>query len=229
MTIAQNLTQVNEQISTACARAGVDPAAVRLIAVSKTVGADAVREAYEAGQRMFGENRVQEFTQKAEALPGDIEWNLIGRLQTNKVKYIMEKNVFLLHSLDRMSLAEELRRQCEKHGRDIDVLVQANLSLEETKAGVMEGELPAFLDAVRGMGRLRVKGLMTIGPMTADEGRVRAVFAKAKQLYDRMAAEDKAVEYLSMGMSGDYAWAIAEGSNMVRVGTAVFGARDYTV
>ncbi len=228
MSIRENIERVRSQIEDCCAKAGIDPAAVRLVGVSKTVDAAAVQEAYDAGLLMFGENRVQEFLKKSEKLPRDIKWNLIGQLQTNKVKYIINQSIFLLHSLDRIALAEELQRQCEKNDTRIDALIQMNLSREETKAGLYEEDLNAFLDATVAFDRVRLRGMMTIGPNTEDETAIRRVFARAKAIYDCLVPQFSGFDYLSMGMSHDFLPAIQEGSNMVRVGTAVFGARDYT-
>lgn len=227
MSIKGNIEKVREKIEEYCNAAGVDAGAVELIGVSKTVGADKVEEAYRAGLRMFGENRVQEFLEKSEILEKDVKWNLIGRLQTNKVKYIMEYNVFLVHSLDRLSLAHELQKQGEKKEIITNALVQFNLSGEDTKSGLPEEEADAFMEQVLKMGRICIKGMMTIGPNTDDEKEIRRVFARAKALFDRLRAEYEGFEYLSMGMSQDFGLAILEGSNMVRVGTAIFGERNY--
>ncbi len=225
--IAENVQRVLEDIEHSCARAGVPRESVELVAVSKTVGAEKICEAYEAGLRMFGENKVQEFVHKSEELPQDVRWNIIGQLQTNKVKYIIDRKIYLLHSLDRESLAEKLQSHCESRGALVDVLVQLNLSKEETKAGVYADDVDAFIDMLQKKDRLRIKGIMTIGPNTDDESRVRSVFAQAKAIYDRLAGQIDGIEHLSMGMSQDYEAAILEGSNMVRIGTAVFGRRDY--
>lgn len=225
--IAENVQRVLEDIDKSCARAGVPAGSVELVAVSKTVDAEKVQEAYNAGLRMFGENKVQEFVHKSEQLPDDVKWNIIGQLQTNKVKYIIDRKIYLLHSLDRESLAEKLQSHCEIHGALVDVLVQLNLSKEETKAGIYADDVDAFVDVLQKKDRLRIKGIMTIGPNTDDETRVRKVFAQAKEIYDRLAGQIGGMEYLSMGMSQDYEAAILEGSNMVRIGTAIFGHRDY--
>jgi len=225
VSIARNIEEVYEQIGNYCHKAGIDPSGVELVAVSKTVGGDKVQEAYDAGMRMFGENRVQEFVAKSAALPGDIKWNLIGQLQTNKVKYIINQGVYLLHSLDRMALAEALEKQCEKCGTHIDALIQVNLTKENTKSGLYEEELDGFLEDISHMERLRIKGIMTIGPTFGGESETRGVFARAKRLFDRLKNDIPGAEYLSMGMTGDFGWAILEGSNMVRVGTAIFGER----
>lgn len=228
MNLEQNISDVEEKIEKYCLKAGVKRDYVKLIAVSKTVGWEVVKEAYGDGLRAFGENRVQEYLDKSKKLPDDIEWNIIGQLQRNKVKYIINNNIFLLHSLDRLSLAEELQAQCLKHDKYIDALVQLNLTGEETKSGLPESELNGFLDAIAPLNRVRVKGIMTIGPTFGDEAEIRADFALAKRIFDRLKDSMPNIQYLSMGMTGDFGWAILEGSNMIRVGTAIFGHRDYS-
>ncbi|HBU11884.1 MAG TPA: YggS family pyridoxal phosphate-dependent enzyme [Clostridiales bacterium] len=224
--MAENIARIREEIEAYSIKAGVFAQGIELVAVSKTIGAERVKEAYDAGQRMFGENRVQEYVEKSGKLPQDAKWNLIGQLQTNKVKYIMENNAFLVHSLDRLSLAEELQKQGEKKNRTTDVLVQLNIAEEQTKSGLLMGEVDAFFEKVTRMDRIRLKGIMTIGPNVSDEPAIRRVFARAKQVYDRLRREVKTFSYLSMGMSHDFGLAILEGSNMVRVGTAIFGKRE---
>ncbi len=223
-----NIEKVLGEISEYCGKAGVPDGSVHLVAVSKTVDAGKIREAYDAGLRMFGENKVQEFVKKSEELPKEIKWNLIGQLQTNKVKYIINKGVFLLHSLDRLSLAQAIQKQCDREGASLDALIQLNLTHEETKAGLDETELDSFLEELEKLDKIRVRGIMTIGPTFGDEKEIRTVFARAKRIYDDIGRQLPDIQYLSMGMSHDFGWAILEGSNMVRVGTAVFGERDYT-
>ena len=225
--IKDNIEEVLLNIEKYAAQAGVDPKGITLVAVSKTKPASAVLEAYDAGIRMFGENRVQEFLEKKELLPNDIKWNIIGRLQTNKVKYIMN-HIWLLHSLDRISLAEELQSQCLKQGCTMNALLQVNVAREDTKAGFDIEELEPAIDVILKMDRIRIQGLMTIAPNTNDSGLLRTVFAQTKKIFDKLAAEkydNITMKYLSMGMSGDYGDAIREGANMVRVGSAVFGDR----
>lgn len=226
-TIEKNIREVRERVARCAAQAGKKPEDITLVCVSKTKPKEAILEAYDAGIRQFGENRVQEFLEKYDELPGDIKWNLIGQLQTNKVKYIIDKGLFLLHSLDRKSLADELLKQCKKNAVTIDALVQVNIAKEDTKSGVYEEDLEAFLEGLLGQSHIRLKGLMTIAPFSPDESYVRGIFAKTKALYDKYAPVAGSFEYLSMGMSGDFEWAILEGSNMVRVGTSIFGNRVY--
>lgn len=229
MSVAENLQRVREQIENSCAKAGVPAGSVTLVAVSKTVGVEAIREAYDAGQRDFGENRVQEYVEKAAQLPADIRWNLIGHLQTNKVKFIIGPDIFLLQSVDRLELAKDLEKYCARRDTRLRILVQVNLSREETKSGVLKENLAEFIGEVAALAHLDLRGLMTIGPHTDNEKAIRSVFAEAKVLFDRLASQIPGFEYLSMGMSDDFGLAILEGSNMVRVGTSIFGMRNYSV
>jgi len=228
MTIAENLTLVRNKIAAARARSGHAAPAVKLLAVSKTHPIEKIAEAYAAGQRCFGENRVQELTLKIAALP-ELEWHLIGHLQTNKVKYIIGKTA-LIHSLDSLDLAIEL----EKRGAALDVvsrvLVQLNIAEEDTKSGLHTEELADFLDALSACPHVRAAGLMTIGPFTGDREEIRRVFAELRRLRDREREKGRPycrLEELSMGMSGDYEIAVEEGSSIVRVGSDIFGARIY--
>jgi len=227
MGIAENIKRLEESIGEYARKAGVARKEIHVIAVSKTHSAQAVQQAYNAGYRAFGENKVQEYLQKAPELPQDICWNFIGRLQTNKVKYIIDGNIALLHSLDRLSLLEELSRQCDRAGTQLDALVQLNIAKEETKAGLDPAEMEGFLSEAAKHPRIHIKGLMTIGPNVTDEGRIRKVFAQAKQIFDHYAAQLDGFEHLSMGMTHDYGLAILEGSNMLRIGSAIFGERNY--
>lgn len=227
MDVAQNIQKLEQSIAGYAQKAGVLRETITVIAVSKTKPAEAVAQAYEAGYRAFGENKVQEMLEKMEELPQDIDWNYIGVLQTNKVKYIIDKGIFLIHSLDRESLAGELQRQCVKKDKTVDVLVQLNISKEDTKSGVYLEELDAFMDKVAELSNIRVKGFMTIGPFTEDEVEIRNVFAQAKKEFDRFATQIEGFQYLSMGMTNDYGYAILEGANMLRIGSAIFGNRIY--
>jgi len=227
VSIRQNIESVLEKIAVYCRKAGVPEGSVDLVAVSKTVTADKIKEAYDAGLRMFGENRVSEFVQKSGNLPEEIKWNLIGQLQTNKVKYIIDKSIYLLHSLDRVSLAKKLQTQCEKRDTEVNALIQLKLTREETKSGVDEDKMDDFLEELEAFDRIKVKGIMTMGPAFGEEKEIRDVFAKARNIFDKISSRLTGMEHLSMGMSQDYGWAILEGSNMVRIGTAVFGDRHY--
>lgn len=227
MGLSNNIAAVREKIDASAAKAGVSGEEICLIAVSKTVDAAAVKEAYNAGLRNFGENRVQEFLKKSEVLPEDIHWNLIGQLQTNKVKYIINNGVALLHSLDRLALAQELQKECVKKDTSIDVLMQVNIAQEKSKSGLYMEEVEPFLEQLFVLDRVHLKGIMTIAPYTDDRYYLRKIFAQARELFDSKKKHYPGFEYLSMGMSNDYEDAILEGANMVRVGTAIFGSRVY--
>ena len=227
MGLSENIAIVQEKIACAAEKAGRSAEDITLIAVSKTVDAEMVKAAYDYGLRSFGENRVQEFLRKKEILPEDIQWNLIGQLQTNKVKYIIDNGVALLHSLDRPALASELRKECIKKDASIDVLVEVNFAKEESKSGLYPEEVDSFLEQLADCRRIHLSGFMTVAPYTDDRVYLRKLFAQARALYDKKKKEFPEIRYLSMGMSNDYEDAILEGSNMVRVGTAIFGHRIY--
>ncbi|QKT08391.1 YggS family pyridoxal phosphate-dependent enzyme [Gordonia sp. X0973] len=223
-----NLAAVRNRIDEAARAAGRDPAEVRLLPVSKTVEADRLRNAVEAGCDWFGENKVQEAKRKhADLDDTGVKWAVIGHLQTNKAKDVAAiADEF--QALDSLRLAEALDRRLQLLGRGLDVYVQVNTSGEESKFGLAPDDLPEFLRAVTAFETLRVRGLMTLAALSADEKRVRGCFALLRELRDRAREDDPALigpGELSMGMSGDYALAIAEGSTCVRVGQAIFGAR----
>jgi pyridoxal phosphate enzyme (YggS family) len=202
----------------------------RLIAVSKTHPPEVVREAYDAGQRIFGENKVQEMASKYEVLPKDIQWHLIGHLQTNKVKYIAPW-VSLIHSVDSPRLAEEIDKQGKKAGRVIPCLLQVHIAREETKFGFDRTELMDFLSgpSPASFTGMSIDGLMGMATLTDNEGQVRSEFRGLRTLFEEIGKMDLPpsvrMKELSMGMSGDYKIAIGEGSTMVRIGTAIFGKR----
>lgn len=214
------------RIARAAEAAGRDAAEVRLLAVSKTWPADSVREAAAAGQRAFGENYVQEGAEKVDALAGlGLEWHFIGPLQSNKTRLVANRFVWV-HSIDRLKIAERLSAQRDAHLPPLEVCIQVNVSGEASKSGVAPGELPALARAVAGLPRLRLRGLMAIPEPTSDVALQRARFATLRQLRDQLNADGLALDTLSMGMSDDLEAAIAEGSTMVRVGTAIFGSRS---
>ena len=226
--IHDNCNRISERMKAAAHKAGRNPAEIKLIAVSKTVDLPRIRKALEWGITDFGENRVQELCDKADILDVDCNWHLIGHLQTNKVKYIVEK-VSMIHSLDRLELAHEIRKKAEKSGKVIETLVQVNIAAEDTKFGLSPEETLGFIKKVAQMGNIRVKGLMTIAPMAENPEDVRWVFAGLRKLLIDIRKENIDnidMDYLSMGMSHDFEVAIEEGSNMVRIGTAIFGKRD---
>ncbi len=213
------------RIAAAAAAAGRDAAGVRLLAVSKTWPADSVREAAAAGQRAFGENYVQEGVAKVEALAGlGLEWHFIGPLQSNKTRLVANHFAWV-HSIDRLKIAERLSEQRDVHLPPLEVCIQVNVSGEASKGGVAPADAEALAMAVAALPRLRLRGLMAIPEPTADVALQRARFASLRALRDRLNAAGLALDTLSMGMSDDLEAAIAEGATMVRVGTAIFGAR----
>lgn len=233
MSIQESIAKVQQQIEQACHTAfsnkGRDKEQVTLIAVSKTKPVWALQEAYDAGMRHFGENKVQEIMDKYDQLPQDIHWHLIGHLQTNKVKYIVDK-VYMIHSLDSYHLAETIEKECAKKDCIMQVLVQVNVSMEDTKFGVSMEETEGLIRQIAQFPHLRVRGLMTVAPFVDDSEKNRPVFSKLYKLFldiKEKNIDNVTMNVLSMGMSGDFPVAVQEGATMVRVGTSIFGARDY--
>ena len=225
--IATNLERIRREVAAACARCGRDPASVRLIAVSKTHPAAAVIAAAAGGQRLFGESYVQEFLIKAGEVALPVEWHFIGHLQSNKVRQLPGK-VTMIHSVDRISLAEEIDRQWGKAGLMAEVLIEVNLGGESSKGGVAETELEPLLRHLATLRHLAVRGLMILPPYLADPEAVRPYFRRLRELAARVAAlglPGVQMRELSMGMSHDFVVAIEEGATLVRVGTAIFGER----
>ena len=219
MSIKENIAQIETQIG----------ANTRLIAVTKTKPISLLQEAYDADCKRFGENKVQEMVDKYEALPKDIEWHLIGHLQSNKVKY-MAPFVALIHSIDSLKLLQEVNKQAAKCGRVINCLLQIYIAQEETKFGLSEAEAEELLrlDDLKTLANVRIVGLMGMASNVADEAQIRQEFRGLKSFFERMKTNslpNVALTELSMGMSGDYSIAVAEGSTLVRVGSAIFGAR----
>ena len=202
------------------------PIEVQLVAVSKTKSNKDILESYEAGQRVFGENKVQEMTRKHELLPKDIEWHMIGHVQSNKVKY-MAPFVSLIHGVDSLKLLKEINKQALKNNRVISCLLQVNIAKESTKFGLSNRECVETLRAAESLENVIIKGLMGMATYTDDLGQIELEFDGLKQLYDQLAKKNSKFEILSMGMSGDYKIAIAKGSNMIRVGSKIFGERNY--
>lgn len=224
--LAANWADVRRRVDEACRAAGRDPRDVAILPVSKTFGADVVREAVGLGWRRFGENKVQEICDKARALPDmGIDWVMIGHLQTNKVRDVA-RYASEVQSLDRMALAEALHRRLQSEGRAMDVLVQVKTSTEESKYGLPPAELPDFLDRLGQYDTLRVRGLMTLAIHTQVPAAIRACFRQLRELRDAAIARGHDIPRLSMGMSGDFPLAIAEGATEVRIGTAIFGRRQ---
>jgi pyridoxal phosphate enzyme (YggS family) len=225
--IAQNLAQVQALISKAAQAAGRDPAAVRLVAVSKTVDLERLRAAIDAGHRLFGENYLQEAKAKIQVLGREIGWHLVGHLQTNKAKAAVE--LFdLIHAVDRLKLARALDAAAARLGKVQDVLLQVNQGGEDTKSGVAPEAAADLLEEMARLPHLRVLGLMTMPPWLADPEAVRPYFRDLRELREKL--RDRSglpLPELSMGMSGDFEVAVEEGATLVRVGTAIFGARHY--
>ena len=223
--IAENLEAVRTRMATACADAGRAVDSVRLLAVSKTYGPDAVREAATAGQRLFGENRVQEAVAKIPECPGSLEWHLIGHLQSNKA--VLAATLFdWVHSVDSAKLLEALDRHAGETGRTLRILLQINVSGERSKSGLAPEAAPEVLALGNRLRNVRICGLMTIPPLTEDPEKARPHFRRLRELRDRWAAElELPLPELSMGMTHDLEVAIAEGATIVRVGTGIFGAR----
>ena len=228
MSVAENLARLHDQISVACHRSGRPEREVALMAVSKVHPVEAILEAYAAGQRLFGENRVQEFQQKSERLSGlaDARFHLIGPLQSNKTNKAAE--LFdAIDAVDSVKIAQRLNAAAASLGKKLPVLVEVKLSHEETKHGLAPSELPALLDAIAEMPAIEAVGLMTVPPWSEDAETARPYFRELRRLRDDMQKSHPALTQLSMGMSNDFVVAIEEGSTCVRVGTAIFGKRVY--
>lgn len=229
-TIRENVDSINLNIKKAKENVNRSGDNVTLIAVTKTVDTDKVLEAIECGITDVGENKPQELARKYDVIGDKVRWHLIGSLQTNKVKYIIDK-VHMIHSLDRDALCEEIQKRAEKINRVIDCLVQVNISKEDSKHGLYEEDVIEFIKNIsQKYKNINIKGLMTMAPFTDDENEIRIVFKKLKNLslnIDNLKIPNVSMDYLSMGMSNDYKIAIEEGSTIVRVGTSIFGERNY--
>ncbi|MGS2761286.1 YggS family pyridoxal phosphate-dependent enzyme [Sinomicrobium sp. M5D2P9] len=218
MSIAENLRNLKKEL----------PEHVTLVAVSKTKPVNDLMEAYEAGQRVFGENKIQEMTDKWEQMPKDVEWHMIGHVQRNKVKYMAEF-VSLIHGVDSLKLLKEIDKQAAKHQRVISCLLQVHIAEEDTKFGMDEEEVVRLLQSeeLRAMEHVKIIGFMGMATFTENETQVKKEFQTLRALFDKASAEHPEIKVLSMGMSGDYTTAIACGSTMVRIGSSIFGARNY--
>ncbi len=229
MNLSENLVQVEENIARACARAGRQREEVTLVAVSKTKPVEMLQEIYDCGIREFGENKVQEMCGKMDVLPTDIHWHMIGHLQTNKVKYLIGRTT-LIHSVDSLHLAQEIERLSARQGIVTDILVEVNIAEEESKFGIHKEEGIALVRDISGLPHLRIRGLMTIAPYVEDPELNRPFFREIKQLsvdIREQNIDNVDMDILSMGMTGDYEVAVEEGATIVRVGTGIFGERDY--
>ena len=227
--VAENLARVRARIDEACRTAGRDPAEVRLLPVSKTHGPELIREAYDAGARIFGENKVQEAVDKAALFADvpDLGWAIIGHLQTNKAKQVATVAAEF-HALDSVKVAEALDRRLQQQNRSLDVFVQVNSSAEASKFGLPPDEVETFASQLTAYSSLQVRGLMTLAVFSPDQDAVRACFSRMRDLQKRLQQCDRAAgsyDELSMGMSGDFEVAIEYGATTVRVGEAIFGAR----
>ena len=216
MDIGKNISSLLEKL----------PATVELVAVSKTKSNDEILEAYNAGQRKFGENKIQEMTRKYEILPKDIQWHMIGHVQSNKVKY-MAPYVSLIQGVDSLKLLKEINKQAQKNNRIIDCLLQIHIAKEESKYGLSVQESQQAIKIAKELPHLRIKGLMGMATFTEDQKQIEREFAGLKSLYDKYKEQKIPLKVLSMGMSGDFLIAIEQGSNMIRVGSKIFGTRNY--
>ena len=231
MSVCENYLAVEEKVKEACRRAGRNRDEVTLIAVSKTKPMSMIEELLPLGVVDFGENKVQELTAKEEALPSGIHWHMIGHLQRNKVKYIVDK-ACLIHSVDSLRLAETVSQEAEKKGVTANILIEVNVAGEDSKFGVSPDETAALAEAISKLPNIAVKGLMTIAPFVENAEENREVFRNLRKLsvdIEEKKFNNVTMAVLSMGMTGDYEVAIEEGATMVRVGTGIFGERDYSI
>lgn len=227
--LKENLQSVEENIKKACEKAGRNREDVTLIAVSKTKPVEMLQEIYDQNIRNFGENKVQEMCDKMEVLPKDIKWHMIGHLQTNKIKYIIGKTE-LIHSVDSLHLAQEISKQAVKHDVQTDILIEINIANEQTKFGIDAGDTIQLVREIAALPNIHIKGLMTIAPFVENPEDNRLYFRRIHQLSVDITKENidnVNMDILSMGMTGDYMVAIEEGATMVRVGTGIFGERNY--
>ncbi len=216
MNIARNIAQIKSEI----------PSTVELVAVSKTKPNEDLMEAYHAGQRIFGENKIQEMTDKWEALPKDIEWHMVGHVQTNKVKY-MAPYVSMVHAVHKMKLLKEINKRAKQEGRVIDCLLQMKIAEEDSKYGMSSQEITDFLadERLKNYTHVNIRGLMGMATFTDDKEQIRREFSQLQNLYRELKTKHN-FDVLSMGMTGDYQIAIEHGSTMIRIGSKIFGARD---
>lgn len=225
--IKENLEEVHERIRQACQKSGRREEEVTLISVSKTKPVEMLKEAYEAGSRDFGENRVQEIMEKYEQMSEDVRWHMIGHLQKNKVRQVIDKAV-LIHSVDTVELAEQIEKDAAKRDLTVDILLEVNVAEEESKFGFRTEEVEDAVMKIKELPHVHIKGLMTIAPFVSNSEDNREVFKKLYQLYVDIRSkniDNVNMSVLSMGMTGDYEVAIEEGATMIRVGTGIFGAR----
>ena len=224
-TIKNNLEIINKKIKKAALKVNRNPEEIKLVAVTKTATTEQIEEAINAGVKIIGENRVQDAKKKYQIFTADVEWHLIGHLQTNKAKYAVE--IFnCIHSVDSIKLTQEIDKRSLQFGKIMDVLVEVNVSGEETKYGIKSEEVETFLKEISEFPRIRIRGLMTIAPIVEDKEEVRPYFRKLRELSEKIKSkniENIKMDYLSMGMTEDFEVAIEEGANMVRIGRGIFG------
>ena len=228
--IQKNLKEIETRIQKACLASGRKRENVKLIAVSKTKPVEMLQEAYNCGCRDFGENKVQELVEKYDKMPKDIRWHMIGHLQRNKVKYIVDK-VYLIHSVDSLRLAGEISKEAVKKDVTVSILIEINVADEESKFGISAAEAVSLVEEIAKLPNIVIRGLMTIAPYVENPEENRLYFAKLKQIYvDIMHKniDNVFMKELSMGMTGDYEAAITEGATYIRIGTGIFGEREYT-
>lgn len=221
--ISKNIEKIRNNIKLECEKSGRNADDVLILGVTKTIGISDIEKAVEQNIVHLGENRVQEFLEKADKID-NVKWHIIGHLQTNKVKYIIGKT-YLIHSVDSIKLANEIDRLSKKNNITTDVLIEVNVSLEESKHGIRCDEINSFLDEIDNFSNVKVKGFMTMAPKYAPEDEIRHIFRKLYKIYVDISQKkynNISMEYLSMGMSGDYQIAVSEGANIVRVGSAMF-------
>ena len=224
MSIKENLLEIRQKIDAACERTGRNPEDVTILAVTKTIDADRINEAVSLGLHDLGENRVQELLSKYEDVKGDVRWHIIGHLQSNKVKYIADK-VCMIHSVESLSLAREIERQCAKIDKIMDILVEVNVSGEQSKSGITPDEAEDFIREVSKFEHIRVKGLMTMAPFDAKDEELHQIFSNLYKISVDISSkklDNVIMECLSMGMTGDYEIAVEENSTIVRIGTGLF-------
>lgn len=222
---------MQKNINESCNKINRDPNEVTLIAVSKTKPVEMLKEAYDAGARVFGENKVQEIVDKYDQMPSDVKWHMIGHLQRNKVKYIVDK-VAMIHSVDSLRLAETIEKEAAKKAVIVPILIEVNVAQEESKFGLKPEEVLPLIEQIADFSHIRIKGLMTIAPYVDNAEENREIFRELKKLSVDIAAKNinnVTMSVLSMGMTGDYMVAVQEGATMVRVGTGIFGARNYAL
>ena len=229
--ISENYKKCLSSVKKKANEYGFDSNNITLIAVSKTKPIPDLLEAYNAGARDFGENKVQEIVEKYDKLPNDVRWHMIGHLQTNKVKYIIDK-VWAIHSVDSLKLAEVISKEAAKHKLTMPIFIEVNVADEETKFGVKVDELPDYIDKIKNLPNISIMGLMTVAPYVDNPEENRQHFVTLKQLsvdISRKNIDNRYGNLLSMGMTNDFEVAISEGSNFVRVGTGIFGKREYNI